>query len=243
VVSSLSVITSFDNHIYPSSRTVLSPYSSCTPPRPTDSCCEVDSCPNHTKLSIRFQLWNLLGIMFVNKRWPITFHTITSGYVYGWCLKRPVWSAPHPICPTSSFRSKLNLTFLWKHLLKHVIIPKISKPTQMKRPTNTSIIHYLTPSCNSSYSPQSLQGLGCLIWQKIDKPLSTVLSIRRPWFGHLVDNFLSYLLSYRTKIHVGYIVTIPRCHVGSTQPCQHFHLCVNFFLLVTCPPSYTSKKM
>jgi len=27
----------------------------------------------------------------------------------------------------------------------------------------------------------ALQGLGCLIWQKIDKPLSTVLSIRRPW--------------------------------------------------------------
>jgi hypothetical protein len=88
----------------------------------------------------------------------------------------------------------------------------------------------------------ALQGLGCLIWQKIDKPLSTVLSIRRPWFGHLVDNFLSYLLSYRTKIHVGYIVTIPWCHVGSTQPCQHFHLCVNFFFLITCPPSYTSKK-
>jgi hypothetical protein len=86
----------------------------------------------------------------------------------------------------------------------------------------------------------TLQGLGCLIWQKIDKPLSTVLSIRRPWFSHLVDNFLSYLLSYRTKIHVGYIVTIPQCHVGSTHPCQHFHLCVNIFLIVTCPPSYIS---
>jgi hypothetical protein len=44
------------------------------------------------------------------------------------------------------------------------------------------------------YASHTLQGLGCLIWQKIDKPLSTVLSIRRPWFGHLVDDFLSYLL-------------------------------------------------
>ena len=82
----------------------------------------------------------------------------------------------------------------------------------------------------SNQNTCALQGPRCLNWQKSDKPLSTVLSIRRPWFGHLVDNFLSYLLSYRTKIHVRCIVTIPQRHVGSTPPCQHLHLCESLIL-------------
>ena len=37
----------------------------------------------------------LLGIMFRNRCWPTTFHTITTGDADGWCLNRPVWSTTH----------------------------------------------------------------------------------------------------------------------------------------------------
>ena len=32
----------------------------------------------------------LLGIMFRNRCWPITFQTITAGDADGWCLDSPV---------------------------------------------------------------------------------------------------------------------------------------------------------
>ena len=38
----------------------------------------INSCPNHTKLSIRFKPWNCWGIMLRNICWPIIFHTITT---------------------------------------------------------------------------------------------------------------------------------------------------------------------
>jgi hypothetical protein len=36
----------------------------------------------------------LLGIMFRNRCWPTTFHTITAGDADGWCLNWLVWSIP-----------------------------------------------------------------------------------------------------------------------------------------------------
>jgi hypothetical protein len=47
-------------------------------------------CPDHTKLSIRFPTVKLLGIMFKNRCWPITFHTFSAGDADRWCQKRPV---------------------------------------------------------------------------------------------------------------------------------------------------------
>ena len=42
----------------------------------------------------------LLRIMFRNRCWPTTFHTIITGDADAWCHKRLTWSAPHvPITP------------------------------------------------------------------------------------------------------------------------------------------------
>ena len=35
----------------------------------------------------------------------------------------------------------------------------------------------------------TLQGFGCLFWQKLDKMLLTIMSIRAPWFGHILTHF------------------------------------------------------
>jgi predicted transglutaminase-like protease len=48
--------------------------------------------------------------------------------------------------------------------------------------------------CETKYP---LQGLGCLFWQKLDKILLIVLSIRAPWFGHIFDTLWSARLSFR----------------------------------------------
>ena len=36
----------------------------------------------------------LLGIMFKNRHWSNTFHTITAEDVDGWCLNWMVWTTP-----------------------------------------------------------------------------------------------------------------------------------------------------
>ena len=46
---------------------------------PLNLCMMVHSCPNHTKLSVRFSTMKLLGIVLRNRCWPTTFHTITDG--------------------------------------------------------------------------------------------------------------------------------------------------------------------
>ena len=48
----------------------------------------------------------LLGIMFKNRCWPTTFHTITAGDVDGWCVNWPVWSPPHANTQSKSTHSR-----------------------------------------------------------------------------------------------------------------------------------------
>ena len=43
------------------------------------------SCPDHTKLSVRYLAVKLLGIMLRNRWWPTTCLTITVGDANGWC--------------------------------------------------------------------------------------------------------------------------------------------------------------
>ena len=54
-------------------------------------------CPNHTKLSVWFQLSNCWGLCWENRCWPVAFHTLTVWDADGWCHKWLVWSAQHEV--------------------------------------------------------------------------------------------------------------------------------------------------
>jgi hypothetical protein len=62
-----------------------------------------NSCPNHTKLSVRFQRVKLLGIMLGSRCWPTTCHTIAARGAAGWCQKWIVWSVPQGQCYTNYY--------------------------------------------------------------------------------------------------------------------------------------------
>ena len=65
----------------------------------------------------------LLGIVFIDRCWPTTFHTITAGNDDGGCRKWPVWLAPHLRHDNNMAKGNILLFFnkRIKSSVKHVV--------------------------------------------------------------------------------------------------------------------------
>ena len=62
--------------------------------------CHQPLMPRSNQIFLLVPTVTLLGVMFIDRCWPTTFHTITVEDANGWCQNWPVWSAPHaPITP------------------------------------------------------------------------------------------------------------------------------------------------